>query len=97
MVGWDFVNSLMNTEAETLGNRTQPLDAALTYSKEEASQRLWLRLVYRVKEPKPTHKKHEITCAPKLDPTAGSLPVSSGKAGDSNEAEEFPHCGGTAA
>lgn len=40
MVGWDFVNSLMNTEAETLGNRTQPLDAALTYSKEEASQRL---------------------------------------------------------
>lgn len=50
-----------------------------------------------MKEPKPAQKKHEITCAPKLDPGAGSLTVSSGKAGDSNEAEEFPHCGGAAA
>lgn len=82
-------------EGEILWKRRR-LDATLTYSKEETSQQLWLRLVCCVKETKPTQKKHEITCAPKLDPAAGSLTVSSGKAGDSNEAEEFPPCGGIA-
>lgn len=69
----------MNTEAETLETRRQHIDAALARSEGEASPQSWSRLARRVEEPKPTHKKHEITCAPKLDPTAGSWQSRLGK------------------
>lgn len=86
----------MNTEAETLETRRQHVDAALAHSEGEASS--------VVTEARASCGGTKADAQETWDhmrtqtwPHCWELTVSSGKAGDSNEAEEFSHCGGAAA